>query len=787
MRILKLIFLLSFIFSNVHGQTKYTLSGYIRDASNGESLPGATVSVASTKMGMTANAYGFYSLSMPSGTYEIKVSYLGYVSKSITVNLDASKKVDIELDPKKVEQKEVIIKAKSPDANIKGTEMGMHQLNISDVKKLPVILGEVDIMKSLTLLPGVSSAGEAQSGFYVRGGGPDQNLVLLDDAVVYNSGHLFGFFSVFNADAVKNVNLIKGGMPANFGGRLSSVIDVRMREGNDKQFQVDGGVGLIASRLSIQGPIIKNKASFIISARRTYIDALVKPFVNKESAFAGSGYYFYDLNTKVNYKISEKDRLYLSGYFGRDVFSFSNSGNSFKFSVPWGNATGTLRWNHQINDKMFMNTTAVYNDYNFEFSGEQQAFKVRLYSGIRDIGAKSDIDYYSKFNHNFKLGTAYTYHTFTPSTVAGESAGVAFNPNQANKKYGHEVAAYLLDEFNIGKSIKVNTGIRYSTFMQVGPYTNYTFDPIIKTKKIDSIVYQNGELVKSYGGWEPRLNARVIVDSHSSFKMGITRNLQYVHLVTNNGSTLPTDFWTPSSYYVRPQIGWQYSAGYFRNFFNDGLETSVEVYYKNMKNLIEYREGYTPDQLRDVDYDFVFGTGKAYGMELFVNKTKGRWNGWLSYTLSWTKRHFALLNDNQDYYSKYDQRHNLSITSTYELNKKWTLSALFVFGSGTRVTIPVDLYVVDQTLLQGYKNLNNFVLPPYHRFDIGAVYTPIPKKVRRWESSWTMGIYNVYSRQNPYFLYLDTSGDLSNGIQLKVMQVSIFPIVPSITYNFKFK
>lgn len=788
MRIIQCCFLISIFlgisFSSFAQTSKVTISGYVRDTSSGENLPSATIGILELKRGVNSNNYGFYSISLPKGTYTLKVSYLGYDTQLITVNADADKKLNIEMHPKNIEKKEVIIKDKRKDENVKSTEMGMHQLSMESVKKLPVIMGEVDVLKSLQLLPGVSSAGEGQSGFYVRGGGPDQNLILLDDAVVYNTGHLFGFFSVFNGDAIKNVTLIKGAAPANYGGRLSSVVDISMKEGNTKKYQVEGGIGLIASRLSIQGPIIKNKSSFMISARRTYIDALIKPFVKKTSSLAGSGYYFYDLNAKMNYIVSKKDRLYLSGYFGKDVFVFKNKERTFNINVPWGNKTATLRWNHEFTNKLFMNTTLMYNDYNFSFQGEQQNFNIKLFSGIKDWSGKFDIDYYSKFNHTFKAGGAYTYHTFTPSTVSGTVDTIELKPDQSFRKYAHEIGIYALDEFELGHAVKINAGIRYTRFFQIGPYTRYTWDA--NQHKTDSTVYAPGELAKSYGGFEPRLNVRINIDETSSIKASVAKTYQYLHLVTNNGSTLPTDVWSPSTYFVKPQKAWQYSAGYFKNFFNNKVETSVEIYYKSLENLVEYREGYTPSSLRDVDYDFVFGKGYAYGAEFFINKTKGKWTGWLAYTLAWTYRNFKQLNLGEKYLAKYDQRHNISFTNTYEVNKKWTASMVFVFGSGNRISLPTELYTVDNTLLQNYDQLNNYSLPPYHRLDIAAIYTPKPDSKKKWKGSWTFSVYNVYSRQNPYLVYLDMNGNIGTGVDLKVKQVSIFPVLPSITYNFKF-
>lgn len=783
---LLILFFLFLVKNSFSQEKKYTISGYILDATSGENLPSANVGILELKRGVNTNNYGFFSISVPAGKYSLKASYLGFEPQTISVDINEDKVMKIEMQPRNLIQKEIVIKDIRKDNNVKSTEMGMHQLSMEEVKKLPVIMGEVDVLKSLQLLPGVSSAGEGQSGFYVRGGGPDQNLILLDDAVVYNTGHLFGFFSVFNGDAIKNVTLIKGAAPANYGGRLSSVVDVTMKEGNNKKFQVEGGLGLIASRLSIQGPIRKNKSSFMISARRTYIDALIKPFVKSTSTFKGSGYYFYDLNAKVNYILGKKDRVYLSGYFGKDVFTFKNSERTFDINVPWGNKTATLRWNHEFNNKLFLNTTLMYNDYNFTFSGGQETFKVKLFSGIKDWSTKFDFDYYSKFNHNFKFGGQYTYHTFTPSTVSGESAGVEFKPDQTFRKYAHEMAVYALDEFDLSKKIKVNIGIRYSQFFQVGPYTRYTFDQ--NANKTDSTSYAAGQIAKAYGGWEPRLNIRYALSETSSLKLSAAKTYQYLHLVTNNGSTLPTDIWSPSTYFVRPQMAWQYSAGFFKNLLDNKVETSVEIYYKDMHNLLEYRQGYVPSSLRDVDYDFVFGRGYAYGAEFFLNKTKGRWTGWLAYTLSWTYRNFNQLNSGERYLAKYDQRHNISVTSTYEINKKWTISTVFVFGSGNRVTLPTSLYTINNQIYQEYSKLNNYSLPPYHRLDIGAIYTPRAASTKKLKGSWTFSIYNVYSRQNPYLVYLDSKGAIgsSQGVKLSVKQVSIFPILPSITYNFKF-
>jgi hypothetical protein len=779
------IFILLILFcgtSLAFGQNKVSLSGYIKDASSGETLIGANIYIEEVQSGIATNAYGFYSISIPAGTYTIRVTYLGYNTYQETVNLIENRTQNIGLVSEGKEIEEVVINDVRKDENVQGTQMGTISLSTEKIKKLPVMFGESDILKAIQLLPGVQSAGEGNSGFYVRGGGPDQNLVLLDDAVVYNTGHLFGFFSIFNSDAIKNVTLIKGGMPANYGGRLSSVLDVSMKDGNMKEYHGEGGLGIIASRLTLEGPIVKDKGSFMLSGRRTYIDIIAQPFLKGKTK--GSGYYFYDLNLKANYILGPKDRVYLSGYFGRDVFTFNSSEGTFNAHIPWGNATGTARWNHQFNDKLFVNTTLVYNDYHFEFNASQNDFDVRFNSGIRDLNGKIDFDYYTSFNHHIKFGLNYTYHKFTPNQVSGKSGEVAFAPNNALLKYAHEAGLYALDEFDLAPWLKVNAGLRYSWFGQVGPYKQYDIDD--DGNRLDSTDFAAGKLVKGYGGLEPRLNLRFALNPATSVKASVSKSYQYIHLVSNNGTTLPTDIWVPSTFLVRPQMSWQYSVGMFKNFFDNALETSVELYYKDMQNQIEYRSGYTPTSLRDPELDFVFGRGKAYGAEFFINKTKGKFTGWIGYTLSYTWRTFKDLNDGERYPAKYDRRHDVSVVASYEFNKKLTVSGIFIFGTGNAITLPTGYYFIGQNLIQDYSKINQYRIFPYHRADISLIYTPRGMTKKRWKGSWALSIYNVYNRYNPYIIYVDTEGTLASGASVKVKQVSIFPILPSITYNFKF-
>ena len=777
------VFLLAMVLPG-EAQSRYTISGYVKDSTSGETLIGASIAINGQRRGVNTNAYGFYSITLPTGRYEVVASYAGFEVQVKAISLDSDIALNFELQPRNRMQ-EVVISSRRRESNVKQAQMGKITLPIAQIKSVPAFLGEVDPLKTIQLLPGVRNAGEGSAGIYVRGGGPDQNLIMLDDAVVYNTGHLFGFFSIFNADAIKNVSLIKGGMPAQYGGRLSSVLDIAMKEGNDKETQVEGGIGLIASRVSLQGPIKKNKASYMISARRTYIDALTKPFVSRNSQFFGSGYYFYDLNAKVNYKFSEKDRLYLSGYFGRDVFDFVNGQRSLDVNIPWGNATGTLRWNHVFNNKLFSNTTLVYNDYNFTFRAAQSNFQIKLASGIRDVNVKQDFDWYPFSDHKIKFGGQYTYHRFTPSVVSGQQDTVVFNPLNAQPKFAHEAALYIQDDWDINRKWKLNIGMRYSLFQQVGPLTIYEKDA--DGNPLDSTVYGRGDKVKQYGGLEPRATLRYALDDNTSIKGSVTRNLQYIHLVSNAGTTLPTDIWVPSTYRVRPQISWLYALGLYKNFNQNTWETSVEVYYKSMANQIEYQEGYTPNTLEDTENFFTFGRGWSYGSEFFVNKVRGRLTGWIGYTLSWTWRKFPELNEGRKFPAKFDRRHDLSIVATYELNKRWKLSGSFVFGTGNAATLPQRFYIVNNTLTQEYSRINEYRLPSYHRLDFSAINSPKRNEKRKLKTEWVFSIYNTYSRLNPYFIYFDQTGNPFDGsLRVQARQVSLFPIIPAVTWNFKF-
>ncbi|GIV33312.1 MAG: collagen-binding protein [Chitinophagales bacterium] len=770
--------------SGVTAQEKFTISGYVRNKENGESLIGANVYEKNTFRGTTTNEYGFYSLTLPAGEYVIAASYLGFVAAEAEVTLQSDRRVNFELLPQAKVTEEVIVTSERKDKNVESSQMSAVEISVEQIKTLPVLLGEADILKTVQLLPGVQSSGEGNSSLYVRGGGPDQNLVLLDEALVYNPGHLFGFFSVFNSDALNSTTLLKGGIPAKYGGRLSSVLDITMKEGNNRHYEINGGIGVIASRLTIQGPIVKEKSSFIVSGRRTYADLLIKPFQDKISngEFEGNAYYFYDINAKLNYRFSDKDRLYVSGYFGRDVFTFRPPDSEFTISIPWGNATATMRWNHLFNNKLFMNTSFIFNDFDFSFRSTFNEFSFNVFSGIRDFGFKSDLDYIPGLQHKIKLGAQYTYHIFTPYTANTKAGDAQFSNDTLNKKYAHELAVYVQDDWSISDRVKVNVGVRGSLFMQVGPFARYEYD--FAGNPSDTTIFGRNEIIKTYWGIDPRISIRYSIREDISVKASLTYINQYIHLVTNGTTTLPTDLWTPSSARVKPQTGLQGALGYFHNFKNNSYEASVEMYYKHLWNQIEFGESYVPELNVDVEESFVFGQGRSYGIEFFVNKKEGAFTGWVGYTLSYTHRMFPDLNNGKPFRAKYDRRHDLSVVASYSW-KRWKFSGVFVFGTGQSVSLPTGRYFIDGRIVNQYTGKNNYVMEPYHRLDFSVTYAL--KKRERFNSELVFSIYNVYSHKNPYFIYFDVSGNIQEGnVEVSAKKVSLFPILPSLTWNFNF-
>ncbi|MGL5891861.1 MAG: TonB-dependent receptor [Bacteroidia bacterium] len=770
-----------------NSKPRFTVSGYVKEDATGEAIIGATVLLRPPVSGTSTNTYGFYSITADTGTYTLQVQFLGYETFTQEVKLDKNQTIDIRLKVRVM--KEVVITDQKADANVQDGQMSTVRLDMKQVKQIPSFMGEVDILKTIQLTPGVKGAGEGNSGFYVRGGGPDQNLILLDEAIVYNAGHLFGFFSVFNGDAVKDLTLIKGGMPAQYGSRLASVLDISMKDGNSQRFDVDGGIGVIASRLTVQGPIKKDTASFIISGRRTYIDVLAEPFIKDDSPFKGSGYYFFDLNAKFNWSINSKNHVFLSGYLGRDVFSFKNTEDEFNVSIPWGNATTSLRWNHLFSPKLFMNATAVFSDYQFSFGAEQDGFEIGLFSGIRDFNNKVDFSWIPNTKHYVRFGANYTWHTFTPNNASARAGDVEFDLGGKIRQYAHEAAVYFNDDWNINERLLLTYGLRYSYFMQVGPFNRYVQD--VTGTIVDTVSYGRGEKVADYGGFEPRLSMRFLINEKSSVKASFTQNLQYVHLATLSPISLPTDIWVPCSDIVKPQLGYQYAAGYFRNFNKNMFEASVEVYYKQMYNQIEFAPAALPEDNinNNTDNNFVFGTGESYGAEFFFKKRIGKLNGWVGYTLSWTWRYFPDISSER-FPARYDRRHDLSVVVVYDLNERLSFGGVFVYGTGTAITLPVSRYLIESTIVDEYGPRNSFRMAPYHRADVSVTYNCKPKKLfgkLPFQSNWNLSVYNIYSRMNPFFIYFDNEGSIQEGnLDISAKQVSLFPILPSVTWNFNF-
>ena len=778
--------LLACLTSLLFAQQNYTLSGYIKDASNGEDLFGANVVESASFKGVSTNFYGFYSLTLPAGKYIIKISSVGYESVDKEIELKANTTLNVELKTYEQQVDEVVVTGKKADQNVEQVQTGTVEIETKTVREIPALLGEADILKTIQLMPGVQSAGDGNSGLYVRGGGPDQNLVLLDNATVYNTGHLLGFFSVFNNDAIKDIKLIKGGIPAEYGGRLSSVLDIKMKEGNMKDYDFTGGIGLISARLTAEGPIVKEKASFMVAGRISYLGLIMTPILKNsknENFQQASIPWFFDLNAKLNWKISDKDRVFVSAYFGRDYFNFGSEESGIQFTLPYGNVTATARWNHVFNPKLFMNTTFAFNQYDSQINASFQDINFKFQSAITNYSLKGSLNYYPNNNHDITIGYDYTFHEFAPG-ISSFDTGDEVLESDVQKKYGHELGVFIQDETDIGKRVKINYGVRFSMFSNTGPYNRKYYDVFGNVDSTDTkTAFQN---YKTYFGVEPRLNLRVKINESFSFKAGFNYINQYVHLVSQSTSTLPTDVWVPSSNIVKPETGLQATVGFFKNWLDNSLETSIEVYYKKMWNQIEFGEQIVPANNPEVEDQFAFGTGQSYGAEFFIKKKFGKFNGWVGYTLSQTTRDFKDLNNGKTFPSKYDRTHDLSVVLMYQPHKKWKINATFIYGSGQTTTIPISYYFYEGDLNYVYGERNGYRLPAYHRLDLGVNYTLMDKKDKY--SELNLSIFNVYNRQNPYFIFNELEGNPSKGesIKLTTKQVSLFPILPTITWNFKY-
>lgn len=776
------------VVSLVSAQEKRTISGTITEGKTGEKMVGAIVYDTVSKRGVGTNEYGFYSLTIPNENAVLRVTSYGMITQFINLPKEVNT-LNVKLSEKTTTTSEVVVVG-STTREIESSGSGSIQIQMDKVEKLPIILGEKDIMRVVQLLPGVKTGGEASSGLYVRGGSPDQNLILLDGVPIYNASHLFGFFSTFNSDAISGMTLIKGGFPARYGGRASSVLDIRMKEGNMNNYNVEGSVGLIASRILVEGPIVKNKTSFAFSARRTYIDMLYRPFLIALEDI-DAGYFFHDVNAKIQHKINDKHHLYLSGYFGLDrVFvrekpfnSYDSDGtlrqNHNRSGLEWGNRIGALRWNYKISPKLFMNTTATYSRYIFNVgledrtditrpdgSKELELFAFGLNSGINDWGLKTDLTYVPDPNHNIRFGVSETYHTFTPgmSYFKAQEGSTSIDSTFGSlRQYSHEIGYYIEDDWKITENLKVNAGIHGSSF------------------------FTNG---KSYHIPQPRLSANFKLDDKSSVKIGASSMAQYLHLLTNTGIGLPTDLWVPATDKIAPITSYQYSAGYYRELPKN-MVVSVEGYYKKLNNLIQYKEGVSfIAGSSDWQERVTVGQGWAYGGEFFLEKKEGKFTGWIGYTLSWSERQFDELNFGNKFFHRYDQRHDLNVALTYDLNETWDFGLVFVYGTGNAITLPTQNYNVAPNLpgmfgwwgspaLSNFDQMNDYRMPAYHRLDIGANRK---KDTNYGHSITSISFYNVYNRMNPFYIY---QGWNDAGFKT-LKQVSLFPIIPSISWKFKF-
>jgi hypothetical protein len=775
---------------------QYTISGRVKDASNGETLLGATILVEGGG-GAITNEYGFYSTTVDAGTYKVTYKYLGYDDVIKTVVLDDNKTVNVELGERANEIGVAVVSAKALEKKVENKKISVVKLETAKIKEIPVIFGEVDILKTITLLPGIQSAGEGNSGFNVRGGSQDQNLILLDEATVYNASHLLGFFSVFNGDAVKDLEVYKGGIPAKYGGRLASIVDIKMRDGNAKKFAAIGGIGTISSRLTLEGPIVKDKSSFMIAGRRSYADIFL-PLAPDEN-IQDSKLFFYDLNLKANYELSDKDRLYVSGYFGRDVLGLSEL-----FAINWGNATATLRWNHLVNEKMFVNTSLVYSDFNYGVDiniSENASFG--LDQAINDIYIKSDWTNFISQKSKLNFGGQVIYHRFNPGLFAAnnEESALIFQETQIEKRKAIETGWYVDHEYKHSTRLNFRYGLRLSTFSNMGG-SEYTYtknpetnEPISALTVKDS--FASGEIYNTYVGLEPRASISYNLTTTMALKGSYNRTFQYVQQATNTASSFPTDQWFSANQNIKPQRADQVSVGLFKNFDFSKLgefETSAEVYYKWMENQIDYRDNAQLAFNENLDGELLTGDGWAYGAEFYVAKTEGKSSGFISYTWAKTMRQIEGISGGNPYVAGFDRRHNLSLVFTQKFSKRLLATASFVYASGQPLTTPVSKYFYDGEWQTNYNDQerNNFRLPAYHRADIGVTLKGKEKPEKRFKSSWNFSIYNVYNRENPYALYFREvrDSDLEKFPDAQVgntaaFQTTLFKIIPAITWNFE--
>lgn len=771
----------------LHAQS-YTLSGTITDASTNETLIGAGIFVSETRSGITTNEYGFYSLTLPAGTYTVTVSYVGFETVTETVTLTENLRRNIRLSSTDNKISEVVVNQYNPRANIGRPEMSVSKLTIAEVKRMPVVLGEPDILKSILQLPGVTNAGEGASGFNVRGGAADQNLILLDEALIYNSSHLFGFFSVFNADAIKDLKLYKGGIPARFGGRVSSVLDIYQKEGNSNEFKATGGIGALSSRLMAEGPLEKERGSYLIAGRASYAHLFLKLTDNENSA------YFYDLNAKLSYRVDDKNTLLFSTYFGRDVFDLGNN-----FRNIYGNGMLNMRWNHLFSDRLFTNLSFIYSDYYYGLT--LKFVGLDWDSGIKNYNLKYDFKHYLTDSFKLFYGVNAIYYDFNPGTVKPYGSDSAINPFQLEKKHALEPALYLEAEQDLGSRLSINYGVRYSLFYRMGSerINVYNGRPVVynsdlgiyeKADPVGQRHYSGGEVIADFNNLEPRASVAYKLSESHSIKASYNRMAQYLHLISNTQSPTPLDVWAPSDHWLKPQILDQVAMGYFRNFKDDAYSLETEVFYKKIKNRIDYIDGADLIANEAIEQVILPGRARAFGLETLIRKNTGSLTGWISYTLSKSEQQTPGRNadepgiNNGEWYSTgFDKTHNLAVTASYQLSKKWSFGGNFALQTGQPVTFPNGRYEYQGIVIPSYGTRNESRLPSYHRLDLSATWVPKPEKTKGWQSEWVFSVYNVYNRMNAASITFRQNADSGAN---EAVRLSIFGIIPSVTYNFKF-
>lgn len=777
------VILLSFVFCSTYAQQKVTLNGYIRDASNGEELLGVTIYVPSLQAGTVTNDYGFYAITLPPGKYEVRFTYMGYKDDLRTIDLRRDTTLNVNMESDAELMQEVVIEAKPLDENVVAVQMSKHALNMSQVRKLPALFGEIDIIKNIQMMPGVVTAGEGNSSFFVRGGSADENLILIDEAPVYDPSHLFGLFSVFNADVIKDSELYKGGIPARFGGRLSSILEVRTKDGNNKNLEVSGGIGTMASRLAVEGPIVKEKSSFIVSARRSYVDFILKAAGEKNSV------HFYDVNAKVNWKSNNRNRFFLAFYAGRDVFNFEEN-----FGFGWGNRTATFRWNHLFNERLFSNTSLIASnfDYNLELRDAVQGF--RWVSNLQEYSLKNDLSYSLNARNELSFGYHLTGRRFSPGEISPNTSESIFDVVKLQRLYALDHAIYLSNLQHVNDRITLDYGVRLSIFQNIGPGDVYLYeDPKdnIDIHRIDTLHYDRWEGIKTFIKAEPRFSMRYLLKEGQSVKLSYNRMVQNTHLISSATAPVPFNTWNPSNYYLDPQVADQVAAGYFRNFRNNAYEFSAEAYYKDFTNVTDFADNATLFFNEDLSTEYRQGDAWAYGLEFFLDKKEGRLTGMVSYTWSKTFRKIDGVNHGIAFPANHDRRNVVNLQAVYDLNDKWSFGGAFTYSTGRPLTLPAGKYEYGDYYPDVLTERNAYRLPAFHRLDLSVTLNPRKNATRRWKGQWVFSVYNVYNRKNPFTIYTrvrqDKDGNiLGDGTEKEARLIYLFPVLPSVTYNLKF-